>query len=132
MLIGSANLTKQGLRNNFELMAEAHPHDMQQLIEKHVVNIFGKSYNAAPRVAEYINNGATRTRKKTVNKQPVQAEPDERRAGTNREISEAIQSAARRAGMTPEAFINTYRTPPTELPENDQKRRQRSRGGIGW
>ncbi len=165
MLIGSSNLTQQGLRNNFELMAEARHQDIRNLVEHYVDNMIKKSYNAAPRVVEYINNGATRTRKKTVKKTPVQAEPDERRVGTKRgqttpltsqttspnysgiitpptngdepfvgleEATQAIRLAARRAGMTPEEFMNTYRTSPAELPENDQKRRQRSRRDIGW
>lgn len=106
MLIGSANLTQQGLLNNFELMADADKHDVPYLIH-HVDTIFGKSYDAARRVAEYINNGA-RTRSKTDD--PFRGKEDALQPG------EATDD-----GMVFHRVM-----------ENDKKRRQRSRGDIGW
>lgn len=183
MLIGSANLTQQGLRNNFELMAEARHQDIRNLVEHYVDPIIDKSYDARQRVVEYINNGATRTRQKNSEKTNRTSRTDERRVGNKRgqttpsaspdyfayqnqtnhsgiispptdnqqrqseeqrrlaedypfsgleEASQAILLEARRRGMTPEDLINTYRTSPTELPAHDKKRRQRSRGDIGW
>lgn len=61
VLLGSANLTQQGLQNNFELMAEADKHEIKTITDA-VQNILSKAYPATDRVTAYINNEPTHTR----------------------------------------------------------------------
>lgn len=58
ILIGSANLTKQGLRHNFEMMAKAADSETPSLIKAlHELN--RKAYSAEERITKYLESPPT-------------------------------------------------------------------------
>lgn len=55
LLAGSANLSKSGLRHNWEVMVEAHGSDLVDA-EKQVKNLFVESWDYQDRILEYIES----------------------------------------------------------------------------
>ena len=58
VLLGSANLTKQGLRHNFEMMAAAADRETPKLLEA-LEEINSKAFDAADRIKGYLESEST-------------------------------------------------------------------------